>query len=40
MPHICALCKAMDVLDFSNPLQLDLNALCDMQQTGTEIGAA
>jgi hypothetical protein len=30
----------MDVLDFSKPLQLDLNAWCNMQQTGTEIGAA
>jgi hypothetical protein len=29
----------MDVLGFSNPLQLELNTWCNMQQTGTEIGA-
>jgi len=30
----------MDVLGFSNPLQLDLNAWCNTQQTGIEKGDA
>jgi hypothetical protein len=29
----------MDVLSFSNPLKLDLNAWYNMQQNGTEIAA-